>query len=150
MVQGWSSLLMPIVVAVPMAAIPYSSWGADRDDWTVATLASDGSWGVATDLTVSRALAAADRACREMAVTPSDCGAQTAQTRDGWIVARLCARHKILETAADRAKAEREAHWSERALRRTYVPDLPACRPVFTVEPGGLVVITGPHHVGPP
>lgn len=107
----------------------------DLDELTVVTLARDGSWGVATAASQGPAIAAAVRDCRAMAAGPSDCGAQFATTRGGWVVAKLCGDHKIIETGQTREVAEQAALARELSLKR-----LVACTLGLTVSPGGVVI----------
>lgn len=122
-----------ILLAVPAKAV-------DLDELTVVTLARDGSWGVATAGSQGQAIAAAIRDCRAMAGAPSDCGAQFATARGGWVIANLCGGHKIMATAETRDGAEQAALVREMDLKRLYVPDLPPCRRVLTVDPRGAVL----------
>lgn len=41
----------------------------DQDDWTVVTMAPDGSWGSATEPSVGQALAKAIGNCKAMHIT---------------------------------------------------------------------------------
>ena len=135
---------LAIVLCVLLTGIP-AAMAAD-DDWTVLTMAQDGSWGVACHGSQWRAMAEAMRFCRSMAGASgaSDCGANFATTRGGWIVANLCGDYKVLATGATLSEAEAEALNREISLQLQFVPDLPAvpargdhrCRPVdHRVEP---------------
>jgi hypothetical protein len=70
-----------------------------------------------------------------MAGGASDCGAQFATTRGGWVVAKLCGDHKIIVTAETRQAADQAALARELALKRLHV-----CTRVLTVGPHGVVV----------
>src|SRR5262245_62372679 len=60
----------------------------ERDgDWTVVTMAPDGSWGVASRTTFGEALALAIRDCSAVSSGQIGCGAQARAIRSGWIVA---------------------------------------------------------------
>jgi hypothetical protein len=109
---------------------------AGDDDWTVVTLARDGSWGVACDSSQPRAIAEAIRYCRAMSGGASDCGAQLAATRGGWAVANLCGDHKVIATGDSLAAAESEALTREISIQLFYVPDLARCKRVVTVDAG--------------
>ena len=113
---------------------------ASDEDWTVVTLARDGSWGVACRSTQAQAIAEAIQFCRAMAGPSSDCGAQFAATRSGWTVANLCGDHKVIATGSSLVDAEKEALIREVDLQLFYVPDLPPCRRVVTVDPSGTIV----------
>jgi hypothetical protein len=118
----------------------------DLDEVTVVTLARDGSWGVATAASTGEAIATAVRACRAMAGAPTDCGALFTTTRGKWVLASLCGDHQIIVSAGTLEDAEATAREREVETRRTYVPDLPPCRRVLTVDPAGAVAATGSHH----
>jgi hypothetical protein len=128
-----------ILLAAPASAL-------DLDELTVVTLASDGSWGVATAASTGEAIAAAVRDCRAMARAATDCGARLTTTRGRWVIANLCGDHPIIVGADTREHAEATAIEREIEVRRVYVPDLPPCRRVLTVDPAGTVAATGSHH----
>jgi hypothetical protein len=128
-----------ILLAAPASAL-------DLDELTVATLASDGSWGVATAGSTGEAIAAAVRACRAMARAPTDCGARLTTTRGRWVIANLCGDHPIIVGADTREHAEATAIEREIEVRRVYVPGLPPCRRILTVDPAGAIAASGPHH----
>ena len=117
---------------------------AADDDWTVLTMAQDGSWGVACHGSQWRAMAEAMRFCRSMAGASgaSDCGANFATTRGGWIVANLCGDYKVLATGATLSEAEAEALNREISLQLQFVPDLPPCRRVVTVDAGRSTIVS--------
>jgi len=117
-----------------------SAHAMDLDELTVVTMARDGSWGLATAGSQGQAIAAAIRDCRVMAAAPSDCGAQFATTRGGWIIANLCGDHKIIVAAETREAAELAALARERDLRRLYVQQMPPCTRVLTADPRGAVL----------
>jgi hypothetical protein len=111
----------------------------DLDELTVATMARDGSWGVATAASQGQAIAAAIRDCQAMAAAPSDCGAQFVTTRGGWVIANLCGDHKIIVAAETREAAEQVALSREFDLKRLYAADMPSCTRVLMVDPRGAV-----------
>lgn len=128
-------ILFAMTVFAVFPALSRPSAAVDLDAVTVFTLARDGSWGVATAGSLGPAIAAAMRDCRAMSGAPSDCGAQFATSRGGWVVARLCGDHKIMETGETREAAEQAALVREMALKRLY-----ACTRTLTVDPHGVVV----------
>jgi hypothetical protein len=132
--------LIVAAIATGVTCWPPAANALDLDEVTVVTLSRDGSWGVATAASLGHAIAAAIRDCRATAATPSDCGAQFATTRGGWVVAMLCGDHKILAAAATREGAEEVAFVRERRLSQLYAMAVPPCRRVLTVEPHGSVV----------
>ena len=133
---------LAIVLCLLLTGIP-AGMAAD-DDWTVLTMAQDGSWGVACHGSQWRAMAEAMRFCRSMAGASgaSDCGANFATTRGGWIVANLCGDYKVLATGATLSEAEAEALNREISLQLQFVPDLPPCRRVVTVDAGRSTIVS--------
>jgi hypothetical protein len=131
-------LVMPALAIVP-----------DQDDWTVVTMAPDGAWGSATELTVGQALAKAIGNCKAMSGTKIGCGAQLRAIQAGWIVATRCGDTNIMVAERRLADAERAARKRETDLRQIYAPDLPPCRRVLTVNPrGGVMVATSQDEAG--
>jgi hypothetical protein len=117
----------------------------DRDqDWTVVTMAHNGSWGIGTHRHVTSALASAIGDCRAMSTETSDCGAESVSSRGGWILGLRCGDYIILASASDLKEAEATALYREIDLRELYVPDLPPCRRVLTVNPHGVATATDP------
>jgi hypothetical protein len=131
---------LAILLCVLLLGSPAAT--AADDDWTVLTMAQDGSWGVACHHSQWRAMAEALRFCRSMAGASGagDCGANFAVTRGGWIVANLCGGYKVLATGATLSEAETEALNREISLQLQFVPDLPACRRVVTIDAGRSTV----------
>lgn len=124
---------------------PAVVWG---DYFTVATMAPDGSWGVATELSAGEAIAGAIRRCRAMTRADLGCGSQFSAIRDGWIVAYRCGDRNILAAGKVLADAEQAARERESELRTFYAPNLPPCRQVLTVDPRGEVAAMESHHFG--
>jgi hypothetical protein len=112
-------------------------------DWTVVTMAPGGSLGVATAATAGEAIAQAIRNCRGMFREGRGCGAQSRAVRTGWILAMRCGARNIIAAEASLSDAERAAADREAELRHVYVPDLPPCRRLLTVDPQGGIGITG-------
>ena len=139
-----SALMIVMLATFPAKAV-------DLDELTVVTLARDGSWGVATAGSPGQAIAAAIRDCKAMAAAPNDCGAQFITTRGGWVVANLCGDHKIIADAETREAAELAAFFRETDVRRFYVPGMPPCRRILTIDPRGVVLptqATPAHQIG--
>src|SRR5262245_55822981 len=88
-------LVMPALAIVP-----------DQDDWTVVTMAPDGSWGAATELSVNQALVKAIGNCKAMSGAKLGCGAQSRAIQAGWIVATRCGNTNIIVTERRLAHAE--------------------------------------------
>jgi hypothetical protein len=79
-----------------------------------------------------------------MAGVPTDCGARLTTTRGRWVIANLCGDHPIIVGADTRENAEAAAIEREIQTRLVYVPGLPSCRHVLTVDPAGAVAAAGP------
>jgi hypothetical protein len=144
-VRSWRFL--PIVGFVMVGAAPVSTVLATEDwdhDWTVVTMARDGSWGIGIDRHIAGANATAVRECRVMSSEGSDCGAELAAIKNGWVVGLRCDDYRILATGKDLREAEVTALNREIDLKELYVRDLPACRRVLTVDPRGAVTATSP------
>ncbi len=141
------SIMALFVVGAARVSIAGIAEDCDRD-WTVATMARDGSWGVGIDRHMAAANAAAIRECRAMSDGASDCGAELAAVRDGWIVGVRCDDHRILVTGRDLKDAELSLLNREIDLKQIYVPDLPACRRVLTIDPRGAVTTASPRISG--
>jgi hypothetical protein len=125
-------LVMPALAIVP-----------DQDDWTVVTMAPDGSWGSATELSVGQALARAIDNCKAMSGAKVGCGAQSRAIQVGWVLADRCGDRNIIAAERRLADAERALRRRETDLRQLYAPALPPCRRVLTVNPrGGVMVAT--------
>jgi hypothetical protein len=116
---------------------------ADGAGWTVATLARNGSWGVATETSLARAIGLAVGRCKAMSVAPSDCGAQFTTIRAGWTLALSCGEHKVLAAGKQLEEAWLAVQF-RLDLKLAYLPDLPPCRQVFKVDPAGVVSFADP------
>jgi hypothetical protein len=136
-----------LMLAFTLSSVVQADESWDRD-WTVATIARDGSWGVGIDRHMAAANAAAIRECRAMSIGGSDCGAELAAIGDGWIVGLRCGDHRILVTGRNLKDAELTLLNREIDLKQIYVPDLPACRRVLTIDPRGAVTTASPRISG--
>jgi hypothetical protein len=140
--QAFAAIVACLVVPA-LAIVP------DQDDWTVVTMAPDGSWGSATELSVNQALVKAIGNCKAMSGAKIGCGAQFRAIQAGWMVATRCGGTNILVAERRLADAEQAAGRRETDLRKLYAPDLPPCRRVLTVNPrGGVIVATSQDAVG--
>ena len=136
--QPRSRRSLPIMAVVVGCAAGVSIAIAAEDwehDWTVVTMARNGSWGVGVYYPIAGAIAAAIRECRAMSNGWNDCGAALAVTRGGWTIGLHCGDYRILATGEDLKDAEATALHRENNLKQFYVPDLPACQRVLTVDP---------------
>jgi hypothetical protein len=117
-------------------------------DFTVLTMAPDGSWGTATDSRINRAIALAISNCKAMSGLELGCGAYITTVRGGWSLGIRCGRENIIVADRDLAEAGRRADRRESELRELYVRDMPPCERVVTVDPNGLLVVPKPGYAG--
>lgn len=109
--------------------------------WTVLTMAPDGSWGAATENSSNWAIANAVAECKFKYRAEVGCGGYQVAVQQGWILGIRCGNENILVAAHDLAKAKQSAVRREIELRRSYVPDMPACRRVVTIDPRGTIAV---------
>ena len=124
-------LAIALVSPIPLAA-------QHEQEWTVVTLALDGSWGVGTSEHYGPALASALRKCEATSGGQSDCGAEVTAVRQGWTLGILCGDHRVLVAAADLTTAIMDAQARQMFLRDLYGVGLPACSCVMWVDPRGF------------
>ena len=124
-------LAVALVSPVPLAA-------QHEQEWTVVTLARDGSWGVGTSEHYGPALASALRKCEATSGGQSDCGAEVTAVRQGWTLGILCGDHRVLVAATDLTTAIMDAQARQMFLRDLYGDGLPACSCVMWVDPRGF------------
>lgn len=124
------AFLLALLLPVPLAAQHHS-------EWTVVTLALDGSWGVGTSEYYGPALASALRKCEAMSGAQSDCGADVTAVRQGWTLGILCGDHRVLVAAPDLTTAIMDAQARQEYLRDLY-GDLPSCSCVMWADPRGF------------
>src|SRR5262249_2964207 len=111
-----------------------------EDSWTVLTMASDGSWGADTDISISRAIARAIGNCKAMSRTTIGCGAYFTSIRAGWSLGMTCGSQNIIVAEKNLAEAEQAAIDRISKLRRFYAPDMPPCARVVTIDPHGRII----------
>jgi hypothetical protein len=111
-----------------------------QDQWTVLTMAPDGSWGVATDLFINRAIADAIGMCRRMSGKQLGCGAFFVSVQAGWSLGVRCGQENILAADQHLENAERIARERELELRYVHAAQVGPCRRVVTVTPEGRVI----------
>ena len=109
-------------------------------DFTVLTMAPDGAWGTATDSRINRAIFLAISNCKAMSHAALGCGAYLATVRGGWSLGIRCGGENIIVADRNLAEAEQRAYRRETELRTLYVPNMPPCDRVVTVDPNGAVV----------
>ena len=137
--------LVTIAFALSLGATSAQSEGVaaitpSQDEWTVLTMAPDGSWGAATDFFISRAIADAIAMCRRTSGQQLGCGAAFRSIRAGWSLGIRCGQENILVADHDLEDAERTARERELKLRYVYAAELGPCRRVVTVNPEGRIV----------
>jgi hypothetical protein len=109
-------------------------------DWTVLTLAPDGAWGTATEGYFNQAIAKAIWRCRAMSARTLGCGAYSVSIQRGWAIGVRCGDESILATGTILAEAIDRARKRADELRRDYYPEMPGCRTIVTVAPGGFTL----------
>jgi hypothetical protein len=120
---------------------------ASEDYWTefakaptVLTIAPDGSWGTATDHSINTAITAAIANCKKMYQEKIGCGSQFTTILAGWSLVIRCGRENIIVAEKTLADAEQAALNRENELRRLYVPNMPPCMRVVTIDPHGAII----------
>ena len=91
-------LLMACFAALLAAPGPSA---AEEANWTVLTVARNGSWGIASARTQGEAIAGALLRCRAMRADASDCGAELVAFRSGLALALMCGDHHVIVTGND-------------------------------------------------
>lgn len=146
--------LVTIAFALSLGATSAQSQGVaaitpSQDEWTVLTMAPDGSWGAATDFFISRAIADAIAMCRRTSGQQLGCGAAFRSIRAGWSLGVRCGQENILVADHDLEDAERTARARELELRYVYAAELGPCRRVVTVNPEGRIIASEPQIASP-
>lgn len=142
-------VLLLVTVGRPLAETSYPEPLREWDnDWTVLTMAPDGAWGVATEMDVIGALTSAVGDCRTRTPTVVGCGGQFVMFRAAWSLGVRCGDRNILIAEKNLDDAERRASWRAHELKKLYVPDLPPCNVVVTVDPAGRIVPPGKSDAG--
>ena len=124
-------------LATPLTATP----AVADDQWTVLTMAPDGSWGAATASPIGRAIAFAIVNCKIDYQRDIGCGAYLSSIQAGWSLGIRCGRENIVVAEKTLGDAEQAATRREAELRRLYVPDMPSCRRVVTVDTSGTIIV---------
>ena len=135
------SAIVAFLLAVLQLPVP--AIAQQVSEWTVVTLARDGSWGKGTSEFYGPALASALRKCEAMSAGQSDCGAEVTAIKSGWTLGILCGDHRILVAASDSTTAILDALAREIYLRDLYGNGMPACSCVVSVDPEGIATASG-------
>jgi len=139
------ALSMTALAATLATSVVATPADAD-DDWTVLTMAPDGSWGAATSFSINRAIAFAIANCKIAYQREIGCGAIFTSIQAGWSLGIRCGHENIVVAEKTLAGAEQAATRREAELRQLYVPDMPSCRRVVTVDSNGTIIV--PHADG--
>lgn len=131
-------------LAVALATAPMATPVVAADDWTVLTMAPDGSWGTATNSSINEAIATAIVNCKIVYQREIGCGAASTTIRAGWSLGIRCGRENIVVAERTLADAEQAARNREAELRWRYVRDMPSCRRLVTVDSSGAIVARDP------
>ena len=134
------AVILGALSATTAKSDPAESTAPTEEHWTVLTMAPDGSWGTATVITTSRAIAGAIAQCKTMSQAPIGCGAKFTTIRAGWSLGFRCGSENIIAADKTLAGAEQSALRRETELRQLYMPHLPPCARVVTVDPQGRIV----------
>jgi len=129
--------ILAFLLAITLSA-PIPLAAQHEQEWTVVTLARDGSWGVGTSEYYGPALASALRKCEAMSDGQSDCGAEVTAVRQGWTLGILCGDHRVLVAATELTTAIMDAQARQMVLRDLYGDGLPSCSCVMWVDPRGF------------
>jgi hypothetical protein len=115
----------------------------DDDEWndiTVVAIAPDGTWGVATEPNLHRAINDAIGDCKRKYERKIGCGSQITSVVSGWSLGKRCGNYVIFVAEKSLAHAEQAATNREAELRQLYAPNMPPCVRVMSVDPHGNVV----------
>ena len=138
-----NSAILAFLLPVLLLPVPAVAQQEQASEWTVVTLARDGSWGKGTSEFYGPALAAALRKCEAMSGGQSDCGAEVTAVKSGWTFGILCGDHRILVAATDLPTAIMDAQAREIYLRGLYGNSMPYCSCVVWVDPQGFAEASG-------
>lgn len=145
---GRSTLALAISLLIsPGLAQTDSSYDHRSDMVTVVAIAPDGSWGVATDAFVNHAIYDAISSCKIQSRAEIGCGYQITTVHRGWSLVIRCGQENIVVAARKLEAAEQAAIDREYELRQKYVPDMPGCVRVLSVDPSGIVIAPEVRHL---
>ena len=122
-----------------LLAAPGLSAAAEETNWTVLTVARNGSWGIASARTQGEAIAGAVLRCQAMTADESDCGAELVAFRSGLGLALLCGDHRVIVTANDLEEADSAAFARLVVLRELHGADFPACQHLLRIDSNGVL-----------
>jgi hypothetical protein len=102
------ALSMTALAATLATSVVATPADAD-DDWTVLTMAPDGSWGAATSFSINRAIAFAIANCKIAYQREIGCGAIFTSIQAGWSLGIRCGHENIVVAEKTLAGAEQAA-----------------------------------------
>jgi hypothetical protein len=120
-------------------AAPGLSAAAEETNWTVLTVARNGSWGIARAITQGEAISGALLGCQAMTADESDCGAEFVAFRSGLALALMCGDYRVIVTANDPAEADGFALDRLVVLRELYGPEFPVCQHLLQIDSHGAL-----------
>ena len=122
-----------------LLAAPGPAAADEETNWTVLTVAGNGSWGIASARTQGEAITGALLRCQAMTADESDCGAEFVAFRSGVALALMCGDHRVIVTANDSEEAENSALDRLVALRGLYGADFPGCQHLLRIDSHGAL-----------
>ena len=121
--------LAQIVICLNMLFRPRQHLVIVREaPFTVLTIAPDGSWGVATNIFIGKAITDAMADCKSMSGPKVGCGYMSKGVHAGWVLGVRCGSENILSANKILANAELSAFNMENELRQRWEEDA-ALRP---------------------
>ena len=122
-----------------LLAAPGLSAAAEETNWTVLTVARNGSWGIARAITQGEAISGALLRCQAMTADESDCGGELVAFRSGLALALMCGDYRVIVAANDSEEADSSALERLLALRGLYGSDFPACKHLLRIDSYGVL-----------
>ncbi len=133
-----ASLSQTNSVRIDLAAIDAHQF--ESAPTTVLVMAPNGSWGAATDDSIAAATATAIAHCKRMYRKAIGCGAYFTVIRGGWSLGIRCGNENIMAAERTLIGAEQAAINRELELRQVYLPHMPPCVRMVSVDPSGAIV----------
>jgi hypothetical protein len=140
-----ASLLVFVVLFCEGSLLRASQAENHFEPWTAIAVTPDGFWGAATEPGSSNAISNAIANCKKKYHKEIGCGAIIKMMRAGWILGYQCGDENIIVAEKKLAYAEKMAAMREKELRSAYVPNMPACARVLTIDPHGVVTEVTAH-----
>lgn len=108
-------------------------------DWVALTVARNGAWGAATNVSIMRAMVQAIAACRRMSGPngSGDCGGEITTVRAAWSLAYACGDQTFIANGTTSADARLAAIDRASDLREILGLDLPPCTLLVAVGQDG-------------